>query len=215
MDGVLVDSTAAVARVWRRWAQERGLDPETVIHAAHGRPSIETVRALAPELDAAEENKRVESMEIADREGVIALPGAAHLLRRLPAASFSVVTSATRALAEVRMEHAGIPVPGNFISADDIIQGKPWPEPYLKGAALLGLPPADCLVFEDTAAGIQAAKAAGMRVIGLATTYSAAELGAAHAIVGTLAEVSTQLGPEQMMVTIEQNSVEQNRRSNA
>ncbi len=202
LDGVLVDSTAAVARVWRRWALERALDPEMVIHEAHGRRSIETVRALAPQLDAQQENKRVESLEIADREGVIALPGAAELLRRLPAERCCIVTSATRALAAARMEHAGFRVPDRLISADDVIHGKPSPEPYLKGAAWLGLSPADCLVFEDTATGITSAHRAGMRVIALHTTYPASELAAADAVVGTLAEVEVRVGQNEVEVRV-------------
>jgi sugar-phosphatase len=205
LDGVLVDSTAAVARVWRRWARERGLDSENVIHAAHGRRSIETVRVLAPDLDAVEENERVESMEIADREGVVALPGAVDLLRKLPAGRFSVVTSATRALAAARLEHSGIPIPESFIGGDDVIEGKPSPEPYLKGAALIGLSPADCLVFEDTAAGIESARAAGMRVIGLLTTYPAAQLRAADAIVRTLADVRVAVSRETFALTIQES----------
>jgi mannitol-1-/sugar-/sorbitol-6-phosphatase len=200
LDGVLVDSTAAVARVWRGWALEHGLRPETVIDEAHGRRSIETVRALAPHLDAERENTRVENMEIADRESVVALPGAAAVLRILPAGRFSLVTSATRALAVARMEQAGLPVPERFITAEDVRDGKPSPEPYLKGATLLGLAPPDCLVFEDTAAGIDSAHAAGMRVIALQTTYSPAELAAADAVVGTLADVETWFHGDMIMV---------------
>jgi sugar-phosphatase len=191
--------------VWRRWAQERGLNPEDVVQAAHGRRSIETVRALAPQLDAVKENERVESMEIADREGVIALPGAKELLGGLPAGCFALVTSATGALARARLEHAGIPVPKSFVGADDVIEGKPSPEPYLKGADWLGVAAAECLVFEDTPAGLASAKAAGMRAIGLRTTYPAAQLGAADVIVGTLAEVRAQVSEGKIRVMIAEN----------
>lgn len=176
-----------------------------MIDEAHGRRSIETVRALAPQLDAERENKRVENMEIEDKEGVVALPGAAELLRSLPARSFTVVTSATRPLAVARMEHAGLRLPKRFISAEDVIEGKPSPEPYLQGAALLGLAPINCLVFEDTAAGIASAKAAGMRVIGLRTTYPAAELAAADALVGTLADVEMRFGEDEIIVSFDNN----------
>jgi mannitol-1-/sugar-/sorbitol-6-phosphatase len=189
LDGVLVDSTAAVARVWRRWALEHGLDAESVIDEAHGRRSIETIRLLAPQLDVERENARVERMEIADRRGVKALPGAARMLYELPAERFSVVTSATRALAVARMRHAGLPIPPQFVSADDVKEGKPSPEPYLKGAALLGFAPADCLVFEDTAAGIASAKAAGMSAIAVATTYPPSVLTSADAVIASLAGV--------------------------
>ena len=189
LDGVLVDSTPAVSRVWGRWAQQHGLDSQRVIATAHGRRSIETIRMVAPLLDAERENLTVERREIAEREGVTALPGSAALLHALPVDRFAIVTSATRALALARLGYAGLPAPGRLITADDVVRGKPSPEPYLKGAALLGAAPADCLVFEDTPAGIQAARAAGMKAVALLTTYPAQDLAQADALVASLAEV--------------------------
>lgn len=204
LDGVLVDSTASVSRVWGRWAREHNLEPETVIHTAHGRRSIETLRLVAPQIDAAAENIRVEAMEIADTEGVIALPGAADTLRSLPPERFAIVTSATRALASARLKHAGIAQPANMVAADDVVNGKPHAEPYLKGAALLGVAPADCMVFEDTPSGIAAARAAGMRAIGLRTTYPADKLSAAVAVVGSLAEVGITVDGELLRIDLEE-----------
>jgi sugar-phosphatase len=189
MDGVLMDSTPSVERVWRTWAVKHGLDPEHIADQAHGRRSIETIRAVAPELDAEKENLKVEQMEIDDKEGVTALPGAAELLAHLPADKFAIVTSATRPLAVARLGYAGIPVPRYMITADDVANGKPSPEPFLKGAALLGFNPADCLVFEDSPAGISSARSAGMKAIALQTTYPAEQLQDAHAIIGNLADV--------------------------
>ena len=180
MDGVLMDSTPSVERVWRAWAAQHGFDPERVASLAHGRRSIETIRALAPELDAEKENVLVEQMEIDDKEGVTALPGAAELLTQLPPDRFAIVTSATRPLAVARLGYAGIPVPRHMITANDVIHGKPSPEPFLKGAALLGCAPEDCLVFEDSPAGIASARSAGMKAIALQTTYPADQLQAAE-----------------------------------
>jgi sugar-phosphatase len=193
MDGVLVNSGNAVERVWRKWAVEHDLDPEYVIEHAHGRRSAETLRVVAPELEAGQENLKVEQMEIEDKEGVIAVPGAIELLRSLPLERFTIVTSATPALALARLQYVGIPIPDRFITADDVANGKPSPEPYFKGAALLGFAASDCLVFEDTPAGIRAAKAAGMRVIAVQTTYPAGELTAADAMVKSLAEIEARL----------------------
>ena len=190
LDGVLVDSTSAVERVWRKWALEHHLDPQHVIEHAHGRRSIETIQMVAPELDAAQENLRVERMEIGDKEGVIALPGASELMRYLPKGRFAIVTSATRELAEARLRYADLPAPERLITADDVSSGKPSPEPYLMGAALLGIVPADCLVIEDTPAGVQSARSAGMQVVALSTTYPAHELKAADAVVDSLAEIN-------------------------
>src|ERR1051326_7417403 len=138
MDGVLIDSAPAVERVWRKWALEHQLDPEAVVEQGHGRRSIETIRAVAPHMNAEHENAKVEQMEVEDKEGVTALPGAAELLRSLPAERFAIVTSATRPLAAARLGYAGLPLPRHLITADDVVHGKPSPEPYLKGATLLG-----------------------------------------------------------------------------
>ncbi len=189
MDGVLMDSTPSVERVWRAWAKIHKLDAVRVAAQAHGRRSIETIRAVAPELDAEQENVLVEQMEIEDKEGVMALPGAAELLNQLPARRFAIVTSATRPLAVARLGYAGIPVPRHMITADDVVHGKPSAEPYLKGAALLGFAAGDCLVFEDTPAGIASARAAGMQAVALQTTYPLDQLRAAHAVVRTLADI--------------------------
>src|SRR6267378_436410 len=161
MDGVLVDSTAAVARVWAVWARKHGLDPETVVKIAHGRPSISTIRELLPSANHEAEDREVERMEIEDVEGIVALPGAAELLRVLRGNRCAIVTSATRPLAEVRLRAAGLPVPENLVTARDAKRGKPNPDPYLKGVRILGGPPAECVVIEDAPSGIRAGKAAG------------------------------------------------------
>jgi sugar-phosphatase len=170
MDGVLINSTPAVARVWRRWAIEHGFSPEEVVTRAHGRPSLTTVREYLPNADHEAENREVERREIEDLEGVIPLPGALDLLASLPDDRWTIVTSCTRPLAEVRIRAAGLPLPKKLITSNDSTQGKPHPEPYLKGASLLGFPAADCIVLEDVPAGVRAGKAAGARVIAFKTT---------------------------------------------
>jgi mannitol-1-/sugar-/sorbitol-6-phosphatase len=199
LDGVLVDSTPAVARTWRAWAIQHGLDPEVAIGKAHGRRSIETIRELAPHLNAEQENRKVERIEIEDREGVVALPGAAHLLRILPPDRCAIVTSATRELAMARLGYAGLPAPANLISADDVRDGKPSPEPYLAGAKLLRTAAKDCLVFEDAPAGIASARTAGMQVVALQTTYSAQQLQSADTIIKSLGEVNIEMEPDKIV----------------
>ena len=176
MDGVLVDSTPAVARVWAAWASEHGFDADEVVKKAHGRPSITTLRELLPDADHEAENREMERREIADVEGVIPLPGAMELLRALPLERWAIVTSCTRQLAGVRIAVAGLPKPKHLVTATDVKYGKPDPEPYRKGAQFLGVPAADCVVIEDAPAGIRAGKAAGARVIALRTTAEDAEL---------------------------------------
>lgn len=181
LDGVLVDSTPAVARVWSKWAIEHGFDPEETVQRAHGRPSIATIRDLLPNADAEAENRIVEQGELDDTDGVIPLPGARELLNSLALERWAIVTSCTRALAETRLRAAGLPVPKRLITCDDITRGKPDPEPYLKGAALLAVRAQECVVFEDAPAGIRAGKAAGATVVAFPTTSPENELDAAGA----------------------------------
>jgi len=176
LDGVLVDSTPAVARVWAGWAQEHGFNPDEVVKKAHGRPSITTIRDLLPHADHSAEDREVERREIADVEGVIPLLGAMELLKALPLEHWAIVTSCTRALANVRIAAAGLPRPRHLVTSTDVKNGKPNPEPYLKGAQMLGAPANECIVIEDAPAGIRAGKAAGARVLALRTTASDAEL---------------------------------------
>lgn len=176
MDGVLIDSTPAVTRVWTHWAIAHGFDPDEVVRKAHGRPSIATIRDYLPDGDHEAENREVERREIEDLAGVVTLPGARELLNALPLKRWTVVTSCTRPLAEVRLRAAGLPIPTQLLTADDVKNGKPDPEPYLKGASLLGVAATDCIVVEDVPAGIRAGRAAGARVIACLTTVSELEL---------------------------------------
>ncbi len=200
LDGVLIDSTPAVARTWSAWAIQHGIDPKVAVEKAHGRRSIETIRTLTPELDAEAENKIVERMEIENKEGVVALPGARELLASLPPDRFAIVTSAIRALARARLSYAGLTVPLNMICADDVVNGKPSPEPYLKGADVLGFTPKDCLVIEDAPAGIRSACSAGARVLAVVNTYPAEDLQQADSVTTSLTSVKAEMNGTELMV---------------
>jgi sugar-phosphatase len=181
LDGVLVDSTPAVARVWTKWALAHGFDPEETVRKAHGRPSIATIRDLLPNSDVVAENDVVLRGEIEDTDGVVPLAGAIELLGSLPPDRWAIVTSCSKPLAKVRLKAAGLPVPPRMLTSDDVVNGKPDPEPYRKGAALLGVPASKCVVFEDAPAGILAGKAAGAIVVALRTTSPDSELDEAGA----------------------------------
>lgn len=170
LDGVLVDSTPAVARCWSRWAVQFGFNADEVVRQAHGRPSIMTLRELIPNGNYQEENRKMEQWEIEDTDGVVPLPGVMELLRALPANQWAIVTSCTRPLAEVRIQVAGLPWPKKLVTSADVQRFKPEPDPYLKGAELLGLSPTDCVVVEDAPAGIKAGRSARSRVLALRTT---------------------------------------------
>ncbi len=186
MDGTLVDSRVVVERHWRLFGVRHGLDPEPFIAAGHGRRTSDVLRELAPALDAAAEARAIDAGEEADLAGLAAVPGAAGLLAGLPRAAWAVVTSAHRSLALSRLAAVGLPVPDVLVCGDEVERGKPDPEGYLRGAELLGVDPADCVVLEDVPAGIAAGRAAGSLVVAVATTFPVAALVAADAVVPDL-----------------------------
>jgi mannitol-1-/sugar-/sorbitol-6-phosphatase len=189
LDGVLVDSTGAVDREWRAWARRKGVDGDAVMAIAHGVRTLEVIQRVAPHLDAETEAAAIENHEARDQTGVTVMPGAADLLRSIPEGRWGVVTSGSRLLATNRLRYCGLPVPKILVTADDVAHGKPHPEPYLKGAELLGFDPADCLVVEDAPAGIESARAGGMKVIGITSTYAANALGNADAVIGKVGQI--------------------------
>jgi len=186
MDGILVSSLGSVERSWAKWGAMRGVDGAKAMLTAHGKRAIETIRLLRPDLNDQEELAVIEQIEIDDLEGLQVLPGIVELLRSLPVGSWTVCTSATKRLARVRMEHVGLTVPEQFISADMVEHGKPHPEPYRRGASLLGFAPERCLVVEDAPAGCAAGKAAGCTVLATLFSHSAEQLGAADYLVDSL-----------------------------
>jgi sugar-phosphatase len=183
LDGVLVDSTRAVDREWREWAARKGVDGNAVMAIAHGVRTIEVIRRVAPHLDAEVEAAAIENHEAHDQRGVTVMPGAADLLKVIPKGRWGVVTSGSRLLAQNRLRYCGLPVPEVLVTSDDVTNGKPHPEPYLKGAEGLGFSPEECVVIEDAPAGIESARAGGMRVIGMASTYKPDWLMDADAVV--------------------------------
>lgn len=202
LDGVLLDSTRVVAEQYTRWAREHGLDPVEVMKAAHGVRTQEVVRRVAPHLDPVAETKKIEEREAA-ADNLIAIPGAVDLVNSIPRGRWCVVTSGTCFLATTRMRKFGIPIPDVLVTAEDVSNGKPDPEPYRRGAELLRANPADCVVVEDAPAGIRSARAAGMTVISLPTTYPVAELEEADVIIAGLPSLNVSLdgaGPPGMLV---------------
>jgi mannitol-1-/sugar-/sorbitol-6-phosphatase len=195
LDGVLLDSTRVVAQQYTRWAVENALDPDYVMHAAHGVRTVEVIQRVAPHLDAVAETKKIEDREAAS-DGIVPIPGALALLNSIPRGQWAVVTSGTRFLAVTRMQKFGIPVPDILVTADDVTNGKPDPEPYRRGAELLKIDPAKCVVIEDAPAGIRAGRAAGMKVISLPSTYPVKELHEADVIVSGLSDIAVRVDGE-------------------
>jgi mannitol-1-/sugar-/sorbitol-6-phosphatase len=166
-DGVLVDSLASVERCWSAWAERVGLDPAAVLPHIHGRRAIESIRALAPGCNAAAEERWLEEAETGAAGETTAMPGAVELVATLGARPWAVATSGSTRLATARLTAAGLPVPAVLIGADVVGRGKPDPEPYQRAAEGLGVDPAECVVFEDTPAGMAAGMAAGAAVVGI------------------------------------------------
>jgi sugar-phosphatase len=179
LDGVLVDSTEAVVRTWRRWGRRLGVDGRAVVEANHGRPARDVLAQFFPSEALDAEAEAFEEAEATDTEGVVAFPGAAAVLA-LP--RVAIVTSCTVRLARARLAAAGLTEPAVLVGADMVARGKPAPDPYLLGADLLGADPAECVVLEDAPAGIAAGRAAGMAVWAVATTHERSALSAADRV---------------------------------
>lgn len=186
MDGILISSLGSVERSWTKWALLRGIDPVQSLRIAHGRRAIDTLAELRPDLDAEAELKVIEDLEIADNEGLTVLPGVLGLLRALPRDRWTVVTSATERLARARLAAAGVPVPELLVTANQVTRGKPHPEPFQAGAALLRLAPEECVVFEDSTAGAKAGRAAGCTVVATTFSHPVETLDAAHYLVNDI-----------------------------
>lgn len=201
-DGTLISSLESVRRCWTRWAVEYGVTEQDFARIqTHGRPAAEIIADLLPADRVPAAVARIEQLEVEDAAGgVAALPGTLALLEGLPAERWAVVTSASRRLAEARLDQAGIRAK-TLIAADDISRGKPDPEPFLLAAGRLGVDPARCVVFEDAPAGLTAGRAAGMVTVALTTTHRADEL-SADAVVGTLADVSAQATDGSVEITL-------------
>jgi len=201
MDGILVSSLGSVERSWSKWAEQRGVDPAVTCHTAHGRRAIETIAIMRPDLDAELELKVIEDIEVGDNEGLTVLPGVLDLLTALPAERWTIVTSATERLARVRMAVGGIPVPQKLVAADFVTRGKPHPEPFLTGAAMLGFAPQECLVFEDSASGAKAGRAAGCTVVATTFSHPVESLDAAHFLIKDLTGVRVSVSAEGLVLS--------------
>jgi sugar-phosphatase len=173
----------------------RGVDPELTCQTAHGRRAIETIGIMRPDLDSEQELKVIEDIEIADNEGLTVLPGVLAMLAALPPHRWTVVTSATERLAKVRMGVGGVPLPRKLVAADFVTRGKPHPEPFLAGAALLGFAPQECVVFEDSASGAAAGRAAGCTVVATTFSHPVESLDAAHYLVNDLTGMNVAVLP--------------------
>jgi sugar-phosphatase len=195
MDGVLVSSIASVNRCWTRWAQHYGVENADTYQIPHGTRAVDIIKTLKPGLDVAEGLKLIEDMEIEDVADLDVLAGAKALLESLPIVRWAIVTSATKRLAIARLGVAGLPVPERFITGDMVERGKPDPEPYRRGAEMLGFSATECVVVEDAPSGVGAGVAAGCRVLGVLGTHSAEELRKAGVswVVASLKDVKVSL----------------------
>ncbi|PSR15804.1 phosphatase [filamentous cyanobacterium CCP3] len=202
VDGVLINSDPVADRHWRLWADRHGVDYEAIARIHHGRPTVDTIRQVAPHLNVVEEARIKESAEADDTDGLVTYAGAQELLAQLPRDRWGVATSGTRRTVSIRFPYLGLPEPSVMVTANDVQRGKPAPDPYLLAAERLGFAPADCLVIEDAPAGVEAAAAASARVIAVATTNRAEDLARADAIAPALAAIHISVKPNGLWVHI-------------
>jgi sugar-phosphatase len=194
IDGTLIDTAATVEGSWGTWAKEYGVDYEEVLKVCHGRRTEDTVaQFVSPQQRVAAIARQLALQELADLDGVLALPGARRLLDALPRSRWAAVTSGPRSLMAARLAAARLPAPKLLIGAEDVSTGKPSPESYLKAAAALGFEAQECLVVEDAPAGVGAGRAAGAQVLAVTTTHHAAELADADVVVTDLSCVDVKV----------------------
>ncbi len=201
LDGTLIDSIASVDRAWSKWMLKNGLEPALNLPLIHGRRSIDSVRALTPYLNIEEEDAWLRNTETHDTEGVIALEGALQFLALLPTHSWSIVTSGTSEVAKARMKAAGIVAP-QAVYGEDVLHGKPAPDPYLLAANRMAIDPSDCLVFEDTAAGVRSGHAAGMKVVAVTMGQVRPDILFADAVISTYKNALLECNESGLIVTI-------------
>lgn len=194
LDGVLIDSQAAIRQRWQRWAAHHNIPFEKVEAVYHGRPMAEVIEAVAPGLDLQEEIERFDRIAAPEDGALRAFDGAAALLDALPAGRWTIATSGRRATATGRLQATGLPIPDTLVTADDVAQGKPAPDPYQLAAERLGYAPETCVVFEDAPAGVEAARRAGATAVGIASHSAPDTLGAATAVLARLGDV--QIAPD-------------------
>ena len=195
MDGTILSSLASAERVWGRWARRHGLDVEAFLPTMHGKRAVETISQLnLPGVDVQAEIDWIVAEELVDVADIHVFPGAAAFLAALPPERWTIVTSSPLVLAQRRLEVAGLPVPPRIVTATDIVRGKPAPDCFLLGAERLGVPAADCLVFEDAPAGIAAGEAAGAAVV-VVTTTEAHEVDPRHVTIHDFTRLSTRITP--------------------
>ena len=192
LDGTLVNSTHCVEAHWRQWAARRGFDAEKILQISHGRPTVDTIRLVAPELNAPAEAHTLDSQQAIDLTGVVAAPNAIELVSNLPEECWAIVTSGNRAIASNRLRHVGLAIPRVLITLDDVSRFKPHPEGYWKAAEQLNVAPDNCVVVEDAPVGIRAGHRAGMTVIAVAATYPVKSLGDADYCISGLQDLLIQ-----------------------
>lgn len=200
LDGTLVESTFFIERLWQDWGLRHGVTPQRMSEVMHGRPAVEIIHIVAPHLSIKDEIYALETDEISRMEGMRTYAGARELLSSLPPRQWAIVTSGSVRVATARLNYANLPRPEVFVTADDVKAGKPAPDAYLLAAERLHVKPADCVVVEDAPAGVRAGKAAGMNVIGIASSHSKEELRQADVVVGKLADIKVHLIGKQINI---------------
>jgi sugar-phosphatase len=195
MDGVLVSSIGSVVRSWRRWAKLYDVPDAESFEVPHGMRARDIIKTLRPDVDLQQATRAIEDMEVEDIADLQVLPGVKTLLESLPLERWAIVTSSTRRLLLARLGAAGLPVPERIVSGDDVERGKPDPEPYRRGAELLGFRPEECVVVEDAPSGVRAGKQAGCQVLGVLGTHSAEDLHEADWVVRSLEGLAVTVGP--------------------
>jgi HAD superfamily hydrolase (TIGR01509 family) len=193
MDGTLIDTDGVSNMVWEKWALKNSISLESILKVHHGRRPEETIHLVAPHLPEKEHAAEIYEAHATITTGFELIKGSKEFFNHLPLGSIGVVTSATRPIVENRFSHTGLRLDSVIVTSEMVKKGKPDPEAYLLAASTFNIDPRDCLVFEDAPAGIMAAKAAGMKVIGVVTTHSREQLSEADYLIDDFSKINFKL----------------------
>jgi mannitol-1-/sugar-/sorbitol-6-phosphatase len=202
LDGTLVDSIECVEKTWNTWCKKYNISLDKFSPAMHGITSYQTIKTIAPDLDTDKVVVEFDEIELKQTEGLKLIPKADKILNELPPEKWAIATSGSKKLATTRLSYIGLPIPKIMITADDITNSKPNPEPYLLAAKHLGIPADDCVVFEDSLAGIESGKAAGAKVIGLTALFKKDKLSKTDAVINDFSDIKIEIKDNKLKIHI-------------
>ncbi|QSH40695.1 HAD-IA family hydrolase [Lentisphaerota bacterium ZTH] len=189
VDATLVDTTNIINYVWKVWSKSKNRNFSEVYPHIHGRKINETLRCVCPSFENKKEEMKLTQKFAHEMKSAKSISGAHRFVQHISDIDWAIVTSGPRKIASTSLSAAGFNIPCVTICAEDVNNGKPHPEPFLKAVNKLGLLAHECVAFEDSPSGIASAKAAGCLTIALKTSHSCNDLQAADLVINDFNDI--------------------------